>query len=133
MLAYDFPLLSLMWVMFVFFLWIAWIIILFRTIIDIFKSKDLSGASKAIWLIFVALIPWLGVLAYLIARGGKMAEREMAEAAQQKQAFDDYVRQTAGTSGGGGTAAELAQLAELKDRGVITDDEFAAQKAKILA
>ena len=132
MLAYDFPLLSLMWVMFVFFLWVAWIIILFRTIIDIFKSKDLSGIAKALWLIFVAAIPWLGVLVYLIARGNKMVEREMTQAAQQQQAFDEYVRQTAGTSGGG-TAAELAQLADLKDRGVITDDEFAAQKAKLLA
>lgn len=133
MLAYDFPLLSLMWVMFVFFLWIAWIIILFRTIIDIFKSKDLGGFAKGAWLIFVAIIPWLGVLVYLIARGNKMVEREMAQAAEQQAAFNDYIRQTAGTSGGGGTAAELAQLADLKERGVITEDEFQAQKAKLLA
>jgi hypothetical protein len=131
MLAYDFPLLSLMWVMFVFFLWVAWIMILFRTIIDIFKSKDLGGAAKAGWLIFVALIPWLGVLVYLMARGNKMVEREMAQAAQQQEAFNDYVRQAAGSSGG--TAAELATLADLKDRGVITDAEFETQKAKLLA
>jgi hypothetical protein len=133
MLAYDFPLLGLMWAMFVFFLWIAWIIILFRTIIDIFKSHDLSGVAKACWLIFVAVLPFLGVFVYLMARGNKMVEREMGEAAKQQAAFADYVRQTAGTSGGGGTAAELAQLADLKDRGVITEDEFAAQKAKLLA
>ena len=132
MLAYDFPLLTLMWTMFVFFLWIAWIIILFRTIIDIFKSADLSGVGKAAWLLFVVIIPWLGVLVYLIARGNKMVEREMHQAAQQQQAFNEYVRQTAGTSGGG-TAAELAQLADLKERGVLTDEEFAAQKAKLLA
>ena len=132
MLAYDFPLLSLMWTMFVFFLWIAWIIILFRTIVDIFKSADLSGVGKAAWLLFVVIIPWLGVLVYLIARGNKMVEREMNQAAQQQQAFDEYVRQTAGTAGGG-TAAELAQLADLKEKGVLTDEEFAAQKAKLLA
>ena len=86
MLAYDFPLLSLMWTMFVFFLWIAWIIILFRTVVDIFKSADLSGIAKAAWLLFVVAIPWLGVLVYLIARGNKMVEREMHQAVKQQQA-----------------------------------------------
>ena len=133
MLAYDYPLLGLMWTMFVFFLWIAWIVILFRTIIDIFKSHDLGGFAKACWVLFVAIAPFLGVFVYLLARGNKMVEREMGEAAKQQAAFADYVRQTAGTSGGGGTANELAQLADLKERGVITDEEFAAQKAKLLA
>jgi Short C-terminal domain/Phospholipase_D-nuclease N-terminal len=132
MLAYDFPLLSAFVLMLFFFLWLAWIIVLVRTIIDIFRSDDLSGGAKAAWLLFVAIIPWLGVLAYLISRGDKMAEREVRGTQAQEAAFRDYVQQAAGSSGGG-TAAELARLADLRDRGVLTDEELAAQKAKLLA
>jgi ABC-type multidrug transport system fused ATPase/permease subunit len=115
-----------------FFLFIIWIWILITVFIDIFRSHDLGGGAKALWVIFVIIIPFLGVFIYLIARGGKMQERRLQEAAQQKNAFDTYVRETAGGSGGD-AASQLSHLADLKSQGVLTDAEFEAQKAKILA
>ncbi len=131
MLAYDYPLLGVFWTFIMWFLFFAWIMLLFRVIADIFRSHDMGGGAKALWSIFVIVIPWLGVLVYLIARGGKMAENDQARAQAQQDAFQSYVRETAGT--GAGTADELAKLADLKAQGVLTDAEFAAQKAKILA
>jgi hypothetical protein len=130
LIAYDYPFLGVFWTMLVFFLWIAWFFILFRVIFDIFRSHDLSGWAKALWLIFVIFFPFLGVFVYVIARGHKMTERDVAQAKQQEQAFQDYVRQTAGT---GGTADELTKLAALKDQGTITEAEFEQQKAKLLS
>ncbi len=130
MLAYTYPLLSIFWTMlefFIFFLWIWLLIVIFG---DIFRSRDMGGLAKALWVLFVIIVPYLGVLIYLIARGGKMHERAAAAAAQQQQAFDSYVKQTAGSSGG--SADELAKLADLKAKGVLTDAEFEAQKAKVL-
>jgi Short C-terminal domain/Phospholipase_D-nuclease N-terminal len=130
MLAYTYPLLSIFWTMlefFIFFLWIWLLIVIFG---DIFRSRDMGGLAKALWVLFVIIVPYLGVLIYLIARGGKMHERAAAAAAQQQQAFDTYVKQTAGSSGG--SADELAKLADLKAKGVLTDAEFEAQKAKVL-
>ena len=130
MLAYDYPLLGLFWTMLWFFLWIAWIILLFRIFGDIFRSRDMGGWGKALWSIFVILVPFLGTFVYLIARGKSMFERDVEEAQTRQQAFDDYVRQTAGS--GGSAADELTKLSALKDQGVITEAEFAAQKAKLL-
>lgn len=130
MLAYDYPILGFFWSMFMLFIWIAWIMLVFRIIIDIFRDRDLGGAGKALWVLFVAFLPFLGVLVYLISRGNGMAQRELDQAVAQKEAFEEYVRSTAG---GGGTADELAKLADLKAQGVISEDEFAAQKAKLLA
>jgi hypothetical protein len=92
----------------------------------------MGGLAKALWVIFVIIIPYLGVLVYLIARGGSMHERAAAQAAQQQKAFDNYVRQAAGSSGGN-SAEELSKLADLKAKGVLTDAEFEAQKAKLLS
>jgi hypothetical protein len=131
MLAYDYPLLGLFWTMLIFFIWIAWIMLVFRIFVDIFRSSDLGGWGKALWSIFVLVVPFLGVLVYLIARGHSMTERDIAEAKQNEQAFQDYVRNAAGSSGG--TADELSKLADLHAKGVINDDEFARQKAKLLA
>jgi hypothetical protein len=131
MLAYDYPLLGLFWTMLIFFIWIAWIMLVFRIFVDIFRSSDLGGWGKALWSIFVLVVPFLGVLVYLIARGHSMTERDIAEAKQNEQAFQDYVRNAAGSSGG--TADELSTLADLHAKGVINDDEFARQKAKLLA
>lgn len=131
MVAYDYPILGLFWTMLLVFLWIAWIIVLFRVLIDIFRSGDMGGWAKALWTIFVVVLPFLGVFAYLVARGHGMTERDVAEAKANQSAFDDYVKTVAG--GGGGTADELSKLADLKDKGVISDDEFATQKAKLLA
>ena len=133
MFAYDYPLLGVFWTMLWFFLWFAWLMLLFRVFADIFRSKDMGGFAKALWSIFVIFVPFLGVLIYVIARGHKMAERDMADAAQNEAAFRSYVQEAAGSGGGGGTADELAKLADLKAKGVLTDDEFAQQKAKLLS
>jgi hypothetical protein len=132
MLAYDYPLGGVLLTMLYFFLFVIWIWILITVFADIFRSHDLSGWAKALWSIFVIIIPFLGVFIYLIARGGKMQERQARDAAQQKQAFDSYVRDAAGTSGGDVTS-QLTQLADLKAQGVLSDSEFEAQKAKVLA
>jgi hypothetical protein len=118
----------MLWFFFIF----IWIWIVITVFVDIFRSHDLSGWAKALWVIFIVILPWLGVLIYLIARGSKMHERGMRDAARSEAEFRQYVQETA-ASGGGGTADELAKLAELKNQGVITDAEFDAQKAKLLA
>jgi hypothetical protein len=133
LLAYDYPLLGVFWTMLWWFLLFAWIVLLFRVITDIFRSHDMGGFAKALWAIFVVVVPWLGVLIYLIARGGKMAEHDYDRAQAQDAAFRAYVQDAAGTNGSGGTADELGKLAALKTQGVISDDEFAQQKAKLLA
>ena len=131
MLAYDYPLLGIFWTMLWFFLWFAWIVLLVRVFADIFRSHDLGGVAKALWAIFVILVPFLGVFVYVIARGHHMAERDVAEARSRDQAFQSYVKDVAG-NGSASKADELSKLAELKDRGVITDAEFQQQKAKLL-
>jgi ABC-type multidrug transport system fused ATPase/permease subunit len=132
MIASSYPILDAFLTMLYFFLFIIWIWLLITVFIDIFRSSDMGGGAKALWVIFVIILPFLGVFVYLLARGGKMHERAAAEAAQQQQAFDSYVRQAAGTEGAD-TASQLSKLADLKSQGVITDAEFEAQKAKVLA
>ena len=131
MLAYDYPLLGLFWTMLWFFLWFAWLMLLFRVFADIFRSKDMGGFAKALWSIFVIFLPFLGVLIYVIARGHSMTERDIAQAQAHEAQFRSYVQEAAGS--GGGTADELAKLADLKAKGVLTDEEFAQQKAKLLS
>ena len=130
MLAYDYPVLGVFWSILLFFLWIMWFFLLFRVIADIFRSDDLGGWGKAAWLVFVLIVPFLGVLVYVIARGDTMGQRDVAQAQAQNQAFQAYVRDAAGS---GGSADQLAKLADLRDRGVINDAEFEQQKAKILS
>src|ERR1700733_1728520 len=132
MLASSYPVLDAFLPMLYFFLFIIWIWLLIMVFMDIFRSHDMSGWAKALWVIFIIILPFLGVFVYLIARGGKMHERAADEAAQQQKAFDQYVKQAAGTSGDT-TADQLAKLADLKSQGVLTDAEFDAQKTKILA
>ena len=128
--SYSYPLLGAFWTIFEIFLWVLWIWILIYIFIDIFRSHDLSGWGKALWFIFVLFIPLIGVLVYLIVRGSSMHERAVKEAQQQDQAFRAYVQDAAGS---GNTADQLAKLADLRDRGVITADEFEREKAKVLA
>ena len=128
--SYSYPLLGAFWTIFEIFLWVIWIWILIYVFIDIFRSQDLSGGAKALWFIFVLFIPLIGVLVYLIVRGGKMHERAVQQAQQQDQAAREYIQQAAGTPS---PADQLAKLADLRDRGVITPQEFESQKAKILA
>ena len=132
MIASSYPILDAFLTMLYFFLFIIWIWLLITVFIDIFRSRDMGGGAKALWVIFVIILPFLGVFVYLLARGGKMHERAAAEAAQQQKAFDSYVRQAAGTEGSD-NASQLAKLADLKSQGVLTDAEFQAQKAKLLA
>ncbi len=130
-LASSYPLLDTFWTIlwiFLFFIWIWLLIIVFS---DIFRSRDLGGWGKALWSLFIIIIPWLGVLIYLIARGGSMHERQIQTAQAQDAAFRDYVQQAA--SSGGDPADQLHKLADLRDRGVITEEEFQQQKAKVLA
>jgi hypothetical protein len=130
--ASSYPLLNLFWTMFEFFLWVAWIWILIMVFIDIFRSHDLSGWAKALWLIFVLVIPLIGVLVYLIARGGEMQDRAVRQAQQQDADARRYIQQAAADSPAS-SADQLAKLADLRDRGVITAEEFEREKAKVLA
>lgn len=130
MFAYDYPLLGAFLTMLWFFLWIAWLMMLFRTIGDIFRSEDLGGGGKALWSLFVIVMPFLGVFVYLIARGSSMVQRDLEQVEQRDQAFRAYVREAASDRG---TADELTALADLRDRGVITAAEFDDEKRKILA
>src|SRR3954467_11953110 len=111
-----------MWSMLVFFLWVAWFILLFRVFGDIFRRHDLSGGSKALWLIFTILLPFLGVFVYIISQGDAMAHRDLERAQASQAQFADYVRETAST--GGGAAAEIGKAKSLLDSGAITQAEF---------
>src|SRR6516165_9257085 len=128
--GYNYPLLDFFWTIFEIFLWVIWIWILIWIFIDIFRSHDLSGFAKALWFLFVLFIPLVGVLVYLIVRGGSMHERAVRQAQQQDQAAREYIRQAAGTET---SADQLAKLADLRDKGVINADEFEREKAKILS
>ena len=128
--SYSYPLLGAFWTIVEIFLWVIWFWILITVFIDIFRSSDLSGWGKALWFLFVLIIPLIGVLVYLIVRGGSMQQRMQRQAQQDDQQFREYVQDAAGSQS---TADQLTKLADLRDRGVITNAEFESQKAKILA
>ena len=129
MLAYDYPAMGIFWSMMWFFLWIIWLMLLFRVIGDIFRSQDLGGFAKVMWLLLVIVLPFFGIFIYMIARGHAMAQHDMNAAQARDEQFKAYVQQVAPSSG---SADELAKLAELHQSGVLTDAEFAQQKAKVL-
>src|SRR6478752_5849155 len=131
MLAYDYPLLGVIWTTVIFMLWILWFILLFRIIADIFRSEDLGGGGKTLWLLFVIFLPFLGVFVYILARGKGMTQRAIDRAQDHQAQFDSYVRETAGAQTS--AADELTKLAALRDSGVLTEDEFGAKKAQLLA
>jgi Short C-terminal domain/Phospholipase_D-nuclease N-terminal len=126
----SYPLLDAFWTILEIFLWVMWFWVLITVFIDIFRSHDLSGWGKALWFLFVLILPLIGVLAYLIVRGGAMHERMVRQARHQDEEFRSYVQQGAGPQS---SADQLTKLADLHDRGVITDEEFAREKAKVLA
>ena len=128
--ASDYPFLDVFWTMLVFFLWIAWFIILFRVIVDLFRRHDISGFGKVVWMIFVIILPFLGVFIYLITQGHKMTERDVKEAQAAQSQFDDYVKTVASS---GGPAAEIERAHGLLSSGAITQAEFDQIKAKALA
>lgn len=127
----DYPLLNLFWTMLWFFLFVAWIWLLISLVADIFRSRDLSGWAKALWTLLIIILPLLGSLIYLIARGAGMAERSAEEQTRREEALRAYVRDAARESGPT-VADELTKLAHLRDAGTITAEEFETQKAKLL-
>ena len=120
--------LDVVWSIFWLFLMVAWFWVMISVVSDIFRSKDLNGVSKAVWIAFVILLPWLGVLAYLVARGDKMQEHNVEAISKFEDAQRDYIRSVAAVS----SADELERLAALKEKGHLTNEEFTAQKAKVL-
>jgi membrane protein implicated in regulation of membrane protease activity len=128
--SYSYPLLGAFWTILEIFLWVLWIWVLIYVFIDIFRSHDLSGWARALWFLFVLFIPLIGVLVYLIARGDKMHERAVRQVQEQDREARQYIQEAAGSPS---TADQLTKLADLRERGVITADEFEREKAKILA
>ncbi len=122
------PFVNILWSIFIFFLMVAWIWVIVGVISDVMRSKDLGGLAKGLWMLGIIVVPWLGVLAYFVVRGDGMAERNAQALMEIEEARRAYIQHVAGTS----TADELAKLADLRDKGVITGDEFQAQKAKLL-
>ena len=129
LVAADYPFLDVLWTMLIFFIWIAWFMLLFRVIIDLFRRHDISGVMKVVWMIFVIVVPFLGVFVYLITQSRNMAERDMKEAQASKEQFDSYVK----TVSGGGAATEIEKANALLSSGAITQAEFDAIKQKALA
>jgi hypothetical protein len=129
-LAADWQVGEVLWTFIWFTLFFIWIWLAISVFIDIFRSHDMGGWHKAIWILFIVVLPYFGVLIYLIARGGKMQTHAVEAAKEQDAAMQDYIRQAAGTSAS--PADELHRLADLKDRGVIDDAEFQKLKAKAI-
>jgi len=128
MLAADYPFLDILWTMFIFFLFVIWIWILITVFVDIFRRKDTSGFAKAAWIVFVIILPYLGVLIYLIANHEGMADRNIQQMQRQQEAQDAYIKSVAG-----GSAAEIEKAKGLLDSGAISQAEFDQIKAKALA
>lgn len=126
----DFGFWDLILSMFWFMLLFAWIMLLFHIIADIFRDRELSGGAKALWCLFLIFIPWLGALVYLIVRGDSMAERSVKAAQENEENMRAYVRDAAGSTS---AADELAKLAQLRDSGAITPEDYEKAKAKVLA
>jgi hypothetical protein len=130
-IASSYPFLNVLWSMLIFFAWVIFIWIAITVLIDVFRRHDLSGWGKAGWTILIVILPWVGVLIYLIVNHQGMADRRMKEVQTSQAQFDDYVRQTAGT--GAGAAGEIEKAKALLDSGTITQAEFDALKARALA
>lgn len=129
MLAADYPFLDVMWTMLVFFAWIIWFWLLITVFTDVFRRHDASGFAKVLWIIFVIVLPFLGVFVYMIANHEGMSQRSVKEVRAQQQATDEYIRSVAGS---GGTAAEIERAKGLLDSGAITQAEYEVMKAKAL-
>jgi hypothetical protein len=131
-LAADYPFLDVVWTMFIFFAWVIWFWLLITVFADVFRRHDIGGGAKTLWLIFVIVLPFLGVFIYLLTQNDGMTQRNIERARGQQAQFDEYVRETAG-SGGAGATAEIERAKNLLDAGAITQAEFDAIKQKALA
>jgi general stress protein CsbA len=132
-LAADYPFMDILWTMIIFFAWVAWIWVLVVIISDLFRRHDTSGWIKALWIIFMIVLPFIGVLTYLIANGRGMAERNAQQQAAAQKEFAGYVRSVAADNGGGGAASELEKAKGLLDSGAISQAEYDQLKQKVLA
>jgi hypothetical protein len=130
LVAADYPFLEVLWTMLVFFAWVAWFWLLISVASDVFRRHDIGGGKKAVWLVFMLFVPFIGVLSYLIANNESMTQRNVDRARAQQTQFDDYVKSVADTSG---PAAEIDKAKQLLDSGAISQPEFEAIKAKALA
>ena len=130
-IASSYPFLDILWTTLIFFAWVLFIWIAITIFIDIFRRHDISGWGKAGWIILIVILPWIGILIYLIANHDGMVERRTQEVQQSQKQFDDYVRATAG--GGGGAASEIEKAKGLLDNGTISQEEFDSIKAKALS
>jgi Phospholipase_D-nuclease N-terminal/Short C-terminal domain len=129
-LAVDYPFLNIFWTMIVFFSWVIWIWMVISVLGDVFSRHDMSGWGKAAWAVFIIVLPFLGVLIYVITQGKAMAERKTRHAVAARTEMDDYIKTVAST---GGPAAEIEKAKQLLDSGAITEAEFSGIKAKALA
>jgi Phospholipase_D-nuclease N-terminal/Short C-terminal domain len=127
--AADYPFLDVLWTLLVFFLWVAWFWLLISVAGDVFRRRDIGGGKKAVWLVFMLFLPFVGVLSYLVANHDGIAERNLQRARADRAQFDDYVRSVAETDG---AAAEIERAKRLLDDGTITQAEYEAIKAKAL-
>jgi hypothetical protein len=130
LIASDYPFFDVFWSILLFFLWVAWFMLLFRVFGDVFSRHDIGGGTKTLWLIFVILVPFLGVFVYLIANNDGMTERTLQRAQAQQKQVDEYVRTTAAS---GNPTAQIGEAKKLLDSGAITQAEFDAIKQKALA
>ena len=128
-IAADYPFLDILWTMILFFAWVAWIYILVVVLMDVFRRRDIGGWAKAAWVVFMIVLPFLGVLVYLIAQHDGMAERQAEAVQQAQQQTDQYIRSVAGSDG---AADQIAKGKELLDSGAITQAEFDSLKARAL-
>ena len=129
--AADYPFLDILWSMIIFFAWVAWIWMMVIILGDVFRRRDIGGWTKALWCVFLIVLPFLGALVYLIAQHDHMASRDAEQAQRAEAQLDDRIRSVA--SNGGGAASELAKGADLLDRGVISAEEYEALKSRVLA
>jgi Short C-terminal domain/Phospholipase_D-nuclease N-terminal len=129
-LAADYPFLDIVGTMLIFFAWVIWFWTLIRVLVDVFRRDDLSGWSKAGWTLFMIVVPFLGVLIYLIAHGKEMGQRDIEQAQAQRAQLDDYVRSVSSSGDG---ASQIAQAKSLLDSGAITQAEYDSLKAKALS
>ena len=130
MFAADYPFLEVLWTLFVIFAWVIWFWLLITVFADLFRRHDIGGGKKVVWVIFVIVVPFLGVFVYLISQGHSMAERNEKQMRAQQTQMDDYVKSVAGS---GGSAAEIEKAKQLLDSGAISQAEFDALKAKALS
>ena len=133
-IAADYPFLDVLWTMIIFFCWVVWIWMMVVILTDVFRRRDIGGVAKAAWVVFLIVLPFLGVLVYLIAQHDGMAQRQAEQAEAMQKQFDDRVRSVAASEGGGGGAAsEIAKAQQLLASGTINQTEFDQLKAKALA